>query len=104
MPDLAEPFETWLLHRVAQAVEAREVSADLLTELQAEMERVRDLPQEEGQALAVQEIAERWGVPVKRFEHLLAAFEAQPTVARHLLLRRLATPGLAGQREGRPHA
>ena len=27
-----EAFETWLLHRVAQAVEAGEVSADLLTD------------------------------------------------------------------------
>jgi len=27
----AQPFETWLLHRVAEAVENREVSATLLT-------------------------------------------------------------------------
>ena len=33
-----ENFETWLLHRVAQAVEAAEIPADLLTELQAEIE------------------------------------------------------------------
>ena len=31
VPDPVDPFETWLLHRVAEAVENREVSADLLT-------------------------------------------------------------------------
>ena len=97
MPDLAEPFETWLLHRVAQAVEAREVSADLLTELQAEMERARGLPQEEGHFLAVQDIAERFGLPVDQAEKLLGALEAQPTVPRELLMRRSVETWLRGQ-------
>jgi hypothetical protein len=42
--DISEPldgFETWLLRRVAQAVEAGEVSAELLTKLQAACEAAR---------------------------------------------------------------
>ena len=57
--------------------------------------------------MAVQEIAERLAVPVERIEHLLAVFEAQPTVTRQLLLRRIAEAWLAGQRRryrGGPHA
>jgi hypothetical protein len=36
-PDLAKPLETWLLHRVAEAVEGNEVSATPLTDLHAAM-------------------------------------------------------------------
>ena len=82
MPDPMVVFETWLLHRLAHAVEAEEVSADLLTALHQEMEAARELPPAEGHAVAVQEIAERLAVPVERIEHLLAVFEAQPTVTR----------------------
>jgi hypothetical protein len=39
-----EPFETWLLRPVVQAVEAGEVPADLLAELQAEFEASNPLP------------------------------------------------------------
>ncbi len=56
--DMAEPledFETWLLHRVAQAVEAAEVSADLLTELQAEFEAARERPLDESEAGAIRQ-------------------------------------------------
>ncbi len=35
VPEPVESFETWLRRLVAQAVEAGEVSVDLLTELQA---------------------------------------------------------------------
>jgi len=37
-----ETFESWLLHRVAQAVEAGEFSADLLGGLQAEFRAFRE--------------------------------------------------------------
>jgi len=94
-----ETFETWLLYRVAHAVEAGEVSGDLLTELQAELKAARERPQAEGHARAVQEIAERVDVPVAQIEHLLAAFEAQPSVMRQGLLRRLAEAWLAGARK-----
>ena len=57
MPDPAEAFETWLLQRVARAVEAGEVSADLLTELQAEIAEAQRQPPNERHALAVQELA-----------------------------------------------
>ena len=82
-PDPAEPFETWLLNRLAHAVEAVEVPAELLTELRTEMERARELPHEHGHALAVQDIAERSGLPVDQAETMLAALEAQPTVIRN---------------------
>lgn len=41
MRDPAEPFETWLLHRVAEAVEGNEVSANLLTDLHAAIAEVK---------------------------------------------------------------
>ena len=43
MPDLAEPFETWFLQRVARAIEAGDVPADLLAELRTEAERAREV-------------------------------------------------------------
>ena len=61
-PDPREAFEAWLLHRVAQAVEAGEVSAGLLAELRSVMKGARERPQAEGHALAVQDIAERLGL------------------------------------------
>ena len=94
-----EAFDSWLLHRVAQAVEAGEVSADLLTELLAELKAARDLPKEEGDTLAVQDLAERLSLPVDHAEKMLGALEAQPTVPRHLLVRRLVGAGLAGHRK-----
>ena len=92
-------FESWLLYRVAHAVKAGEVSADLLAELRTEMERARDVPQEEGHAQAVQDIAERLDLRVKHAEKLLAALESQPPVTRELVLRRTVELWLAGQRE-----
>ncbi len=44
LPDPKEPFESLLLLRVAQAVEAGEVPADLLTELRGEFEAAKDRP------------------------------------------------------------
>ena len=41
MPDSTAPFETWLLQRVADAVENNEVSATLLADLQTAIVEVR---------------------------------------------------------------
>jgi len=79
-------FEAWLLCRVAHTVEAGEVSADLLSELRLEVERARDLPQEAGHALAVQDIAERVGFTVHQAGKLWAGQEAQPTATQELPL------------------
>ncbi len=95
-----EPFESWLLRLVAQAVEASEVPEALLTELQAEIEAARDRPQDESHAEAVRDMAEQLGVPVAEAERALAALEAQPTVTRELLMRRIAEAWLEGQRKG----
>ena len=92
-----EAFEAWLLHRVAEAVEAGEVSANILAELRTEAERAREVPQEEGHALAVQAIAEQLGLPVDQVDKLLGALEAQPTVPRELLMRRSVETWLRGQ-------
>jgi len=97
MLESMEPFETWLLRRVAQAVEAGEVPADLLTELQAEVEAAKNLPQEEGHARAVGEVAERLGIPVGEVEQGLSALEAQPGVTRELVMRQIAEAWLDGQ-------
>ena len=80
-----------------QAVEAGEVPADLLTELSAEMEQAKELPQEDGHALAVQDIGERLRLPLDQVETVLGALEAQPTVTRELLLRRIIEVWLARQ-------
>ena len=74
----SEAFETWLLHRVAEAVEADEVSADLLAELHAEIAEARERPPEERHALALMELADRVNLPVDRLTELLATLEAQP--------------------------
>ncbi len=99
MPEAMEAFESWLVHRVAQVVEAGEVSADLLAELRREIEQTRDLSQAEGHTLAVQDIAERVGLPVDRVEMLLSAIEAQPSVTRQLLICQFVEEWLAKQRE-----
>jgi hypothetical protein len=52
-PEPQTDFEAWLLRRMTQAVEAGEVSGNLLTELQAEIEAAREEPQEEGEAAAI---------------------------------------------------
>ncbi len=85
-----EGFESWLLRRVAQAVEAGKVPADLLTELEAEIEATKDRPQEESHAEAVRDLAAQLGIPLVEAERALAGLEAQPTVTRELLMRRIA--------------
>ncbi len=93
-----DTFETWLLRRVALAVEAGEVPEALLTELQAEIEAARDRPQAESHAEAVRDMVERLGIPLAEVERALATLEAQPTVTRELLMRRIAEAWLEGQR------
>ncbi len=99
MPNPTEAFESWLLGRVAQAVEAGKVSADLLAELRAGMEAARERPQEEGHALAVQDIAERLGLPVDQAEMMLCALQSQLPVTQELLLRGIVEVWLTGQRK-----
>ncbi len=96
--ELLEGFETWLIRRVAQAVEAGEVSADLLTELQAEFDVARERPVQEGHAAAIQHIADLAGVPEEEAAKTLAAIEAQPSITRQLLMRRFVEAWLEGQR------
>ncbi len=93
-----ESFQAWLLRRVAQAVEAGEVPADLLTDLQAQIEAARGMPQEAGHARAVRDIAERLRIPVDQVEQGLSALEGHPRVTRELLLREIAEAWLEGQR------
>ena len=99
VPDQTDAFETWLLQRVAHAVEAGEVSADLLTDLQAEITEARGWPSDEGHRLALQELAERFGLLVDQLKELLVNLEAQPTVMRELLLRQVVEAWLKEQRE-----
>ncbi len=96
-PDPMDTFETWLLRRVAQAVEAGEVPAGLLTELQAEIETAKARPQKEGHAEAVRQIADLAGVDPERAAELLATMGAQPPVTRELVMRRIADKWLDGQ-------
>ena len=98
MSDPLDAFESWVLRRVAQAVEAGEVPAELLAELRSELERAGEPPREEGHARAVQDMAEMFGLPVDRVEKLLAAFEAQPPEMRERLRRRIVELWLAWER------
>ena len=97
--DSFDSFESWFLRRVAQAVEAGDVPAELLTGLQAEIEATKRVPQEERHARAVQDIAERLGTPAAEVEQGLKALEAQPGVTRELVMRRIAEMWLEGQRK-----
>ncbi len=92
-------FETWLLSRVAQAVEAGEAPADLLAELCAEFEASQAKPPAQSHSDAAQDIAVELKMPVEKVEAGLAALEAQPRVIRELLMRRIAERWLAGQRK-----
>ena len=84
----AQPFEPWLLRRVAEAVENREVSATLLTDLHAAMAEAYAQPPEAREALALMDLAERVNLPVDQLTELLATLQAQPIVVRERFLRR----------------
>jgi len=99
MPDPAAPFETWLLHRVAEAAENREVSADLLTEIHAALAEVRAWPPEARDALTLMDLAERVHLPVDHLTELLVTLQAQPPTARERFLRRFVEAWLMQQRE-----
>lgn len=94
-----EPFEAWLRRRVAQAVEAGEVPAVLLAELQAAFDAARDKPHEEGHHEAVRAIVEILAMPVDQVEDGLRALETQPAAIRELLMRRITQAWLEGQRK-----
>jgi len=98
-PNVAKPFETWLLHRVAEAVEGAEVSADLLTELHTAIAEARAQPPEAREALALMDLAERVHLPVDYLTELLATLEARPPEARERFLRRFVEAWLVHQRE-----
>ena len=99
LPDPAEPFETWPLHRVAEAVEGDEVSADLLTDLHAAIAEVRARPPEARDSLALMELADRVNLPVDELTELLATLEAQPIEARQRFLRGFVEAWLVQQRD-----
>jgi hypothetical protein len=92
-------FETWFLQRPAHAVEAEEVSADLLAELHAEIATARARPPVERHALALMELAERVNLTVDHLTELLATLEAQPLAVRERFLRRFVEAWLVQQRE-----
>ncbi len=95
--DPMERFQTWLLHRVAQAVEAGEVPADLLAELHAKIEAGKGRSQDEGHAAAIRQSADLAGVDPEKAAEVLTILEAQPTVTREPLRRRIAEAWLAEQ-------
>ena len=99
MPDPTDPFETWLLHRVAEAVEGNEVSATLLTDLHAAIAEVRARPPEARDTLALMDLAECLNIPVAQLTELLATLEAQPIEARGRFLCGFVEAWLVQQRE-----
>jgi hypothetical protein len=99
MAEPLEDFEAWLLHRVAQAVEAAEVSADLLVELQAVIESAREAPQEASEAAAIHQVAELVGISEEKAARALSAIETHTTRVRHRLLRGIAEAWLKDHQE-----
>ncbi len=101
MIDAVEPldrFESWLLRRVAHAVEAGEVSSDLLTDLRDECEAARERPPEVGMAEAVHTFAEIVRVSHEQAEAMLASLKAEPSMMREIVLRRVAEAWLERER------
>ncbi len=94
-----EPYDAWLLRRVAEAVEADEVPGELLVELQAGFAVARAEPEAAIHVAAIRFIAELAEVPSIRAAEILAAIEAQPEVRRSVMVRRLAEAWLEGQRQ-----
>ena len=99
MSNPTEAFETWLLHRVAEAVEGNEASATLLTDLHDAIAEAHARPPEARDALALMDLAERVNLPVDHLTELLATLQAQPTVVRERFLRRFVEAWLVHQRE-----
>ncbi len=98
--DPADPMESylaWLLHRVSQAVEAGEVPADLLADLQAKIEAGKGRSQDEGHAAAIRQSADLAGVDPEKVAEVLTTLETQPTVTREPLRGRIAEAWLAEQ-------
>jgi hypothetical protein len=97
--DPPDAFEVWLRHRLAEAVEGREISADLLTELHGVLAEIRARPPEARDALALMELAERVHLPVDHLTELLVILRAQPTAGRERFLRRFVEAWLMRLRE-----
>ncbi len=66
------------------------MSADVLTELQAEFEGSRKKPHEQSHADAVRDFAIELAMPMEKVDAGLAALEAQPKVVRKALMRWIA--------------
>ena len=94
-----EGLEMWLLRCVAQAVEAGEVPAELLADLQSELAAARERPPEEDHTAATQHIAALAAVPEEDAAQTLASVQAQPGVTPELLMHRIAEAWLEGERE-----
>jgi len=74
------------------------VSADLLTNLEAEFATARETPQEQGDAEAVQSIAKRLEIPPGQAKQILATIEGQSRTTRELFMRRIGEIWLEGHR------
>jgi hypothetical protein len=98
MPEPLEDVESWILRRLGRAVEAGEVSADLLTEFQAVTESDGESAQEEAHAKAVMEVVERVEIPQERAEAILAALQPQPAMIQELVIRLIVELWLADER------
>ncbi len=85
-----DSFDSWLLRLVAQAVEAGEVPAVLLRDLQAEIEAARERPAAASHDAAIRHVAEIAEVDEAQEREVLEAIEGQPTVTPELLMRQLA--------------
>ncbi len=98
-PEPVERYDAWLLRRVGQAVEAGEVPAKLLTELQEEFQAAHGEPEKAVRAGAIRFVAELAGISPLTAAETLTALETQPEVMRTVMMRRLAEAWLERQRQ-----
>ncbi len=96
-PAPTESFEGWLLRRVAHTVEAGQVSAALLLELQGEMATAREKPAEASQAESIRLIAELTGLSVETVTVAVESIDRLPAARRLALMQRIAEAWLKGQ-------
>ncbi len=94
-----ESFERWLLHRVAQAVEQEDLSADVLMELQTEMAMGRVRAHDPGPAAALRRIADLLEADHALDQDAPMNLAFDPEVDRERLLREVAESWLADQTE-----
>jgi hypothetical protein len=98
-----DKFATWLLHRIAQAVEAGEVSEALLREVQEELLSQDALFSFDSYEMAVRQLQELGGVSREEADAALEMMREYPEGMGERFIRWLADGWLEGRRRAYRH-